>query len=236
MARKSPYVLPVAGWGGKGKRRSDQGRDFQGSPGQPVVAIGKAHVVLINRNSQGFGNYLVYQLDDGPAKGQRIYVGHAQVANLRIGQPLKRGERVATLVSPSLGNASKLSGWTEIGLAGTDNMPLLHGKGHTGGGELMDKLLAGAAHAKMPNDVPVSGQAPMADAQTQAQMDPAQQLTYAQEHPANQQISLPAGPQLQPDLGSQTPGFNQVRESWRQIVGQSNLAPETISLYSKMTQ
>lgn len=139
-------MKPAPRWGDKAvMRRSDQGQDYQGNPGEGVVAIGKAKVVYVNLQSSGFGNYVVYQLLDGPAKGQRIYVGHAQ-ANVHEGQVLYAGQRVATLLKNPLGNAHNrnLPGWTEIGLAGADNNPVLHGTGSSGGAELLAKVLDGA--------------------------------------------------------------------------------------------
>lgn len=97
-------------------KRADQGRDYQGKPGQKIVAIGRARVDAVKDDPGGFGKAIYYTLLDGPSKGQQIYVGHAQ-PTVRKGQVLSAGAPVAVLLKNSLGDAAGLSGWVEIGLA-----------------------------------------------------------------------------------------------------------------------
>lgn len=116
MATKVPpsssYVAPVQGQ----VRRLDQGVDFQGKAGDPVVAIGRAVVDYIKPDPGGFGKAIYYTLLDGPKKDQQFYVGHAQPI-VHAGQVVGAGESVALLLAHGLGNAGNLSGWTEMGYA-----------------------------------------------------------------------------------------------------------------------
>jgi hypothetical protein len=110
MAKR--YVAPVDAQ----KRRLDQGIDYQGNPGDPVVAIGRARVDAVKADPRGFGKAIYYTLLDGPMKGRQIYVGHAQPV-VHAGETIGAGTPVAVLLEHSLGNASNLKGWTEIGFA-----------------------------------------------------------------------------------------------------------------------
>jgi hypothetical protein len=112
MAQPSSYVAPVQG----AVRRLDQGIDYQGKPGDPVVAIGRARVDAVKSDPGGFGKAVYYTLLDGPMKGRQIYVGHAQPV-VHVGEIVGAGDSVATLLTHGLGNAGNLSGWTEIGFA-----------------------------------------------------------------------------------------------------------------------
>lgn len=112
------YVAPVAGKA----IRLDQGIDFQGKPGDHVGAIGLARVDYIKDDPEGFGKAIYYTLMDGPKRGQQVYVGHAQ-PTVHQGQIVQAGDPVATLLLHGLGNASNLSGWTEVGFA-KDGAPL----------------------------------------------------------------------------------------------------------------
>ncbi len=96
--------------------RQDQGRDFQGKVGTPVVAIGLARVDYVKDDPGGFGKVVYYTLLSGPLRGQQIYVGHA-APNVTAGQVVQAGQPVAVLQQHSGGNAGSLPGWTEIGFA-----------------------------------------------------------------------------------------------------------------------
>lgn len=107
------YVRPVKG---AAIRRLDQGIDYQGKPGEHVVAMGLARVDAVKPNPGGFGQVIYYTLLTGPMKGRQIYVGHA-APTVHQNQIVQAGEPVATLLEHSLGNAHNLSGWAEIGFA-----------------------------------------------------------------------------------------------------------------------
>lgn len=134
----SPYVAPVPS--NVRVKRLDHGVDYQGNPGQKVVAIGNAVVDAVKSDPDGFGTVVYYTLTDGPHAGQQIYVGHAR-PDVRPGQTLAIGDPVATLQQVSGGDASGLVGWTEIGLA-KDGAPQFS---KDQGGVQFQQLLVGAA-------------------------------------------------------------------------------------------
>ena len=111
-SRFSGYVQPVQGQ----VKRLDQGIDYQGKPGDYVVAMGLARVDYVKDDPGGFGKVVYYTLLDGPARGRQIYVGHAAPV-VKPGQILKAGDPVSVLQQVSGGNATNLPGWTEIGFA-----------------------------------------------------------------------------------------------------------------------
>lgn len=232
----SKYVNPVKGWGGSGMRRSDQGQDFAGTPGDAVVAIGKAKVVYVNLRSTGFGNYIIYELLDGPSKGTRIYVGHAQ-ANVVMGQPLKRGQRVATLLESGLGNAKGMRGWTEIGVAGSDNYPLLHGTNATGGGAKLAAVLAGAAPTPDTTTTPDTTATAPGPGVLPTTADPTGQVLGAQLSSSIDQIPQvgPRPAEVSPALAggyqdtTMTP-VSSSANSWQLIASQGNVSQDTIRL------
>lgn len=167
----SPYVAPVPS--NVKVKRLDHGVDYQGNPGQKVVAIGNAVVDAVKSDPGGYGTVVYYTLTDGPHAGQQIFVGHAR-PDVKPGQKLAAGDAVATLQQVSGGDAKGLVGWTEIGLA--KNGAPQYGKDQ--GGWQFQQLLVGAAKtpdapaaapgsvgpaAAVPADsgAPVAPQAPM---------------------------------------------------------------------------
>jgi murein DD-endopeptidase MepM/ murein hydrolase activator NlpD len=89
----TPYVSPVTAR--TRRMRTDSGVDFQGEPGDPVRAMGKAEVTS-SRRVGGFGMLVVYRLLEGPREGQHVYVGHAEPC-VKKGDLVKAGAPVATL-------------------------------------------------------------------------------------------------------------------------------------------
>ncbi len=113
---KSSYVSPVKA--GTLRKRTDSGVDFQGEPGEHVLAIGKAEVTS-SRRVGGFGMLVVYRLLDGPRAGQHIYVGHAEPL-VRKGQIVEAGAPVARLKEHAWGlrkTSPHSRGWCEVGFA-----------------------------------------------------------------------------------------------------------------------
>jgi hypothetical protein len=141
-------------------KRADQGRDYQGKPGQKVVAIGRARVDAVKDDPGGFGKVVYYTLLDGPSKGQQIYVGHA-VPAVRKGQVVAAGAPVATLGKKGLGNAAALTGWVEVGLA-RGGVPMFKSPD---GARPLEKLLRGAAAYTAPATTDAVAQAAPAVAQ-----------------------------------------------------------------------
>jgi hypothetical protein len=196
----------------------DQGIDYQGNPGQNVVAIGDAVVDAVKPNPGGFGWAVYYTLTDGPHKGQQIYVGHARPANLRPGQKLAAGDTVATLQKVSGGNAHALVGWVEIGLAKNGAPQFSHDQG----GPMFSQFLVGAA--KTP-DTAAGAVAPVTSA-VSAPVDTSQQQL------APPSLGTPVGaadPSVEMPGTAQhyLPGSGTVADSWQSIAALPNLSPDT---------
>jgi hypothetical protein len=113
------YVSPIKP--GAAFERLDQGVDWKGSPGDFVVAIGKAHIDAIHDDPGGFGKVIYYTLLDGAAAGRQIYVGHA-LPVVTAGKTVQAGAHLAKLLPSGLGNAKGIRGHTEVGWA-SGNLP-----------------------------------------------------------------------------------------------------------------
>lgn len=111
------YISPVKA--GTKTNRYDGGLDFQGKPGDLVVMIGDAVFNGVKDNPGGYGKMILYTLINGPKAGQQIFVGHASplLGPGDVGKKFPQGTPIAVLLAKSLGNASNLSGWTEVGFA-----------------------------------------------------------------------------------------------------------------------
>jgi hypothetical protein len=207
-------------------KRADQGRDYQGKPGQKVVAIGRARVDAVKDDPGGFGKVVYYTLLDGPSKGQQIYVGHAiPVVGLTKGKTIAAGQPVATLGKKGLGNASNLTGWVEVGLA-KGGAPMF---ASPNGARPLEKLLRGA----------VSYTAPAATAAPDAVAQAAPAV--AQAFDAN--ITAPVSPAPPTALGTpgpdvQLPGsvdytispHHEVASLWDQAAQGPLVSPETMQM------
>jgi murein DD-endopeptidase MepM/ murein hydrolase activator NlpD len=116
--------------------RIDQGVDFTGSG--PIVAIGNAKVLQVGAPGWPEEGGVLYQLLDGPLKGETIFVYEGVDATVQPGQTVKAGEQIATF---------RPGGSIEIGLADAAGTPLSHGeyfegKVTQGGLEMMSLLQA----------------------------------------------------------------------------------------------
>ena len=200
------YVQPVPS--SAKTMRKDQGQDYQGKPGDHVVAIGNAHIDAVKADPKGFGVAIYYTLLDGPAKGQQIYVGHA-AAMVKPGDVVNAGQPVAVLGKTGLGNASKLSAWTEVGLA-HNGAPMYAAPV---GGDHFNALLKGSGYV---DQTPVSAGS-AAPSGNQA----APTVTDTRQVP-----QFDTGSYQPPTLT--TPGSGpQVAQWWQQIANQPNVSPET---------
>jgi hypothetical protein len=128
------YVNPFALSGGLVTGRIDQGVDFTGSG--PIVAIGKALVLQADAPGWPEGGGVLYQLLDGPLKGQSIFVYEGVDATVKPGQVVEAGQEIATF---------RPGGSIETGLADSSGVPLSHaeyfeGKVTQGGLEMFSLL------------------------------------------------------------------------------------------------
>jgi murein DD-endopeptidase MepM/ murein hydrolase activator NlpD len=116
--------------------RIDQGVDFTGVG--PIAAVGDARVLQTGAPGWPEGGGVLYQLLDGPRAGQVIFVFEGVEANVKPGQRVSAGQRIATFVP---------GGSIEMGFADAAGTPLSHaeyveGK-ETVWGQEMARFLAG---------------------------------------------------------------------------------------------
>ncbi len=95
--------------------RIDQGVDFTGTGA--IVAIGDAEVLQTGAPGWPEEGGVLYQLLDGPLKGQVIFVNEGIDATVQAGQIVKAGEQIATF---------RPGGSIEIGFADTAGVPISH--------------------------------------------------------------------------------------------------------------
>jgi murein DD-endopeptidase MepM/ murein hydrolase activator NlpD len=101
--------------------RIDQGVDFVGEGA--IVAIGNAQVLRVGAPGWPEEGGVLYQLLDGPLKGETIFVYEGVDATVQAGQTVKAGEQIATF---------RPGGSIEIGFADAAGTPLSHGEYYEG--------------------------------------------------------------------------------------------------------
>lgn len=92
----SGYVAPWSHHSKVADGRIDEGTDPTIANGHPIRAIGNAKVVALHHNFYGSTPYLVYELLDGPRKGQRVYVSEYFNPTVKPGQRVRAGQAVGT--------------------------------------------------------------------------------------------------------------------------------------------
>jgi murein DD-endopeptidase MepM/ murein hydrolase activator NlpD len=97
--------------------RIDQGVDFTGTGA--IVAIGDAKVLSVGAPGWPEEGGVLYQLLDGPLKGETIFVYEGVDATVQAGQTIKAGQQIATF---------RPGGSIEIGFADAAGTPLSHGE------------------------------------------------------------------------------------------------------------
>jgi murein DD-endopeptidase MepM/ murein hydrolase activator NlpD len=111
------YVNPFTLSTGLVTGRIDQGVDFVGEG--PIVAIGNAKVLRVGAPGWPEEGGVLYQLLDGPLKGETIFVYEGVDATVQPGQVVKAGEQIATF---------RPGGSIETGFADPAGTPLSHGE------------------------------------------------------------------------------------------------------------
>lgn len=100
------YVNPVKYVLGLTPRRIDLGVDYAGAG--PLLALGRGTVTMASNTDSGppscwaiscwpGGGIVVYRLLDGPFAGKYIYVAEHITVDVRAGQTVSAGQRIATL-------------------------------------------------------------------------------------------------------------------------------------------
>ena len=90
------YENPLRAISNLTPERIDQGVDYAGSG--PIYAIGDG--VVMNTTNPGWpgGAFIAYQLSDGPASGDIVYVAETVVPKVQVGQQVTPSTVVGTLV------------------------------------------------------------------------------------------------------------------------------------------
>ena len=88
-------------------RRMHTGIDFTARPGTPVYATGDGVVRIAGRNAEGLAGYgVVVAIDHG--YGFRTLYAHLKGTNVRVGQRVKRGEKIGEVGSTGLSTGTHL--------------------------------------------------------------------------------------------------------------------------------
>jgi murein DD-endopeptidase MepM/ murein hydrolase activator NlpD len=120
-AAASSYVNPFSFSSNLVTGRVDQGVDFTGSG--PIVAIGDGLVLQTSAPGWPEGGGVLYELLNGPLKGQVIFVYEGVDATVQPGQQVRAGEQIATF---------RPGGSIETGLADSSGTPLSHAEYYEG--------------------------------------------------------------------------------------------------------
>jgi hypothetical protein len=91
------YTNPLQAVRGLRRRRIDQGVDYAGRG--PILALGSGRVIKATNRDPGWlgGGVVVYRLSQGPFAGKYVYVAENITVNVKVGQTLRPGEKIATL-------------------------------------------------------------------------------------------------------------------------------------------
>jgi peptidoglycan hydrolase-like protein with peptidoglycan-binding domain len=91
---RSQYVNPFAKSTSVVAGRVDEGVDYHGVG--PIVAIGNAKIIGLGGSGWPGGQYLLYQLVDGPHAGRYVYVAEAIEPSVKAGQTVRAGDVICT--------------------------------------------------------------------------------------------------------------------------------------------
>lgn len=97
-ALRRPYVNPFA-HASVVPGRIDMGVDYHGTG--PITAIGKATVIALGGAGWPGGQYIHYQLLEGPHAGRHVYVAEAVRPVVRAGQVVMAGQTICNFRSDS---------------------------------------------------------------------------------------------------------------------------------------
>jgi membrane-bound lytic murein transglycosylase B len=120
-AAASTYVNPFTASTSLVTGRVDQGVDFVGTG--PIVAIGDALILRTGAPGWPEEGGVLYELLDGPLKGQTIFVYEGVDPTVTAGQTVQAGQQIANF---------RPGGSIEIGLADTAGVPLSHDEYYEG--------------------------------------------------------------------------------------------------------
>lgn len=98
---QSGYVGPFAGSATVG--RTDQGVDFSATPGESVLAIGKAKIAGIIPNWYQGQPMIYYKLLNGPRAGQYVYAAEQITPSVKPGQIVNAGQPIGKVATSGTG-------------------------------------------------------------------------------------------------------------------------------------
>lgn len=230
------YVNPIPP-GAVGKA-GDSGRDYQGKPGDYVLAPGAGTITYAGPQS-GFGQAVYLQIKGGP----KIYIGHSKPV-VKTGSYVKAGQPISQLVKRSGGDAANLPGWFEIGIASrTINAPMYHGQGHapnTEGSQAIEQLIKGGTTPTPTTQTPPVDTGSTGGSQQADTSVDTQGVTVGADDPVLssmiQQIPQTEGPALStPSLAgsfNQAPAqpMNPNASTWAMIAANGPVSTDTVRL------
>lgn len=156
----SPYVNPLSK-AHVTPERIDMGVDYAGTG--DYVALGNAVVTQVNPGGWGqYGNYIEYQLTDGPQKGKYIYYAEGVTPKVSVGQKLSAGQIVASLI-PGWHSGTEIgygSGQTDSAYASAAGGGYTEGA-HTASGQAFSDLVKSLGGPPgVASSAPITGTAP----------------------------------------------------------------------------
>jgi murein DD-endopeptidase MepM/ murein hydrolase activator NlpD len=113
-----PYLNPLRAIFGLNPERADMGVDFSGTG--PIYAIGAGVVTNAEANNYGWpgGGWITYQLTDGPAVGEVVYVAENVVPTVQAGQKVTPHTVIANMINGADGIET---GWAMLDSASSES-------------------------------------------------------------------------------------------------------------------
>ncbi len=113
-----PYVNPLRLVSGLIPQRVDMGVDFTGAG--PVYALGAGVVTEAQANNGGWpgGGWITYQLTDGPAVGEVVYLAEDVTPTVQVGQQVSPDTVIAHMFN---GSAGIETGWAMLDSASSES-------------------------------------------------------------------------------------------------------------------
>jgi len=113
-----PYLNPLRDISGLSPERVDEGVDFAGAG--PVYAIGAAVVTQAMADNGGWpgGGWITYQLIDGPAVGEVVYLAEDVIPTVQVGQKVTPDTVIAHMLNGSDGIET---GWAMLDSASSES-------------------------------------------------------------------------------------------------------------------
>ncbi len=125
-----PYLNPLRAVSGLSPERVDEGVDFSGTG--PVYAVGAAVVTQAQADNGGWpgGGWITYQLIDGPAVGEVVYLAEDVIPTVQVGQKVTPQTVIAHMLNGSDGIET---GWAMLDSASSESeLPEAGGIGGAG--------------------------------------------------------------------------------------------------------